>query len=275
MVDGLFGQARFSANMEHVNQSCLAAPCLAGALLLWGCGAQAPRAAIDPELASSVPASAGIVAGVRVEAVRSSPLFARLPAAARALIEPIPGGEYLLIALTADGPLFAAVGKFPHAPAGTTLLTPRIALSGSEAAIRSALEAHRAGSAGRGTAPGSELIALAEPLAARFPIWLAARGAARLPLTGNPGNLNNLLALTRFTAVGFRPDDPVSLEATGICRSPEAARRLEETVRAIISLASAGRKAPAYLEHLEYRTEGSDLHLTAAVPLAAVDALWR
>jgi hypothetical protein len=243
---------------------------LVAALLLAGCRASAPLAAIDPELASCVPASTEIAAGIRLDALRASPLFARLPASARALIEPA-GAEYLLLALTPEGLVIASIGKFQEAPAGAKLLTPRIALSGSAGAVAAATASHRA-------APGSAnsgLMTLAEPLAAQFPLWIAARGSATLPLSGNLSNLNNLLHSTRSTTIGLQPGDPATAEATGLCASPAAAQRLEETVRALISLASAAHVPSSLLDNLRFHTDGANLRVTGTVPLATLDALWR
>jgi hypothetical protein len=237
-------------------------------ILLAACGPPTQKAAIDPEIASCLPASTQVAAGLRLDAVRRSPLFAKLPDSARSLLDPASGADYLLLAMTPEGVIAAALGNFRTAPPGATLLTPRVALSGSEAVVRQAMSSHAAGTR-------SELIGVAEPIAAAFPIWIAARGSATLPLTGNLANLNNLLHATRFTTIGLQPSDPVTLDATGICASPAAAERLEETFRAMVSLAKAAGKRAGSVDSIRYHTEGAQLRVAASLPLGSLDSLWN
>ncbi len=247
-----------------------AAAALATAFVLAGCGGPAPRAALDPELASCVPATAQIVAGIRLDEFRSSAVYGRLPESARALADSMPGATDLLVVLSTDGLLVAARGDFRKPPAGARLLTPRLALSGSPGAVDAASEAYRA-------QPRAvpELITVAKPMADRFPVWLAARGSASLPLPGNLRNLENFLRSTLYTTAGLQPADPSTLDVTGTCRSPEAAQRLEETLRAFLSLSGAAGRRPALLDSLRYHTEGAALRISVTVPVSAFDSLWR
>ncbi len=182
----------------------------------------------------------------------------------------MPGASDLLLVLSTEGLLIAARGEFRSAPAGATLLTARLALSGAPDAVGAATAAYR-------TRPpaAAELITIAETPAAQFPVWIAARGSASLPLPGNLRNLNNFLHSTLYTTAGMRPADPFTLDVTGVCRSPEAAQRLEETLRAFLSLSGAAGQRPALLDSLKYHTEGAALRISVTVPVSALDALWR
>jgi hypothetical protein len=73
-------------------------------------------------------------------------------------------------------------------------------------------------------------------------VWAVSRGGTPLPLPGNAANLNRLLALTAYTTASATLDSAIRLEAAGHCASPESAQRLEEQLRALITLAKSASK---------------------------------
>jgi hypothetical protein len=146
-----------------------------------------------------MPAGATALAGIDLDRLRTSPLFARIPESFRE-------GSYTLVGY--NGKDLVAASRV-----------------GSNVSV--------SGPSVKGTPP--DLFRYASDT----PIWIVARGNAALPLTGNLANLNRLLQQTEYTTVTARVGDRVDLEIRGICRSPELAQHLEENVRAIASLIRA------------------------------------
>ena len=139
-----------------------------------------------------------MVAGLDVDALRATPLFARLPDSFRE-------ASYVLAAF--DPPNLVLASR-----AGRRVVVTGPASSG----------------------PPPDLIRHATTGA---PIWVVARGDAALPLPGNLANLNRLLEQTDYTRVTARVGERVEFEAAGVCRSDDVAAHLEQNIRAIASLA--------------------------------------
>jgi hypothetical protein len=258
-------QLRKSCHNETVIRR--SGPALAVALLLIlapACHRNHPAAAIDPALARCIPPGTYALAGVRFDAVRASPLFARL----RTVLPPAPLLDQSSSALLAwDGRdlLVAARGAFTQPPAGATLAAPGIAVAGPEPLVRAALAQYRSGSAAT-----PALFDHADPLAAAWPIWAILPGGFHLPLSGNAANFTRLLRGTEFTTLGIRPSAGLEIRAAGVCRSPQDAARLEQTLRAILTLTRAGmRKTPAteqLFETLALATQNRTVTLSLAAP---------
>jgi hypothetical protein len=87
------------------------------------------------------------------------------------------------------------------------------------------------------------------------PIWIAVRGSAQLPLTGNLSNINRLIEQTDYTVISVRLADKAEFTAEGVCRTPEAAAHLDQNLRAIATLA----RLP-----LQSRADGSTVKVTAS-----------
>jgi hypothetical protein len=87
------------------------------------------------------------------------------------------------------------------------------------------------------------------------PAWLVTRGSVTLPLAGNLSNINRLLHQAEYTAASARGSD---IEATAECRTAEAARHLEENIRALASLAR--------FEGLDVTSDGVTVRVRATIP---------
>ena len=155
-----------------------------------------PKTLVDPQLAIYMPEHATVVAGVDLDRLRGTPLFAKIPQSFRE-------GSYTLIGY--DGNELVTASR-----AGS-----RVTVSGPAVKGRPPELLQHAGDA---------------------PIWVVARGNASLPLTGNLANLNRLLQQTNYTTASARIGERVELEIAGVCDSPAIAQHLEENVRAIASL---------------------------------------
>jgi hypothetical protein len=196
-----------------------------------------PPPGVDPILAAEMPLGANILAGVNLVRVRASPLRQQLPPAVAAFLEPFGEADSVLIASDGHNYLVLTRGSFRQAPAGATLLERGLAAAGSADWLSAAVSRHRSGAAG-----ASSLLQRAEPLAEVDEIWMVAAGNANLPVSGNGENLNRLLHATEYTTLSVRLTDRISAEVVGMCRSGESAQHLEETVRALVTLAAAGTK---------------------------------
>jgi hypothetical protein len=225
--------------------------------ILAGCRTAAPPNAIDPALSARVPASAVALAGVDLDRLRKSPLYAKLPAIALTFLEPFGHASSVLIAFTGAELLTIARGTVP----GATQIAPDLALSGAPALIAAASAAH----------PRAALLTAAESVAAGHPIWIAVRGGVTLPLEGNLANVNNLLRGTEYVTFAVQSGDPAELELVARCPSPDAAQRFEQSFRALVSLwIVAYRRQPAtaaVLQAIRISRAERDVHVTLSAPL--------
>ena len=184
-------------------------------------------------MADCVPPGATLLAGIDLVRLRASPLYSQLPHSAAALVEPLGEARSLLLASDGKNLLVIARGPFRQAPAGSTLIGDGLAIAGTPDWASGAAARHRTGRPG---AP--DLVAEAAEAAAN-PIWIAAMGGKPLPLTGNAANLNRLLRAADYAAAGVELNTPVRVQATVVGRTAEAARQVEETLRASITMATA------------------------------------
>src|ERR1019366_2595663 len=99
-------------------------------------------AGVDRDMAASIPADTLILAGVNLDGLRASPLYPKLPPAARALAEPLGDARYLLLASNGKDIVAIAHGRFREAPPGAALAAPGLAVSGSPDSVRAAIAQH-------------------------------------------------------------------------------------------------------------------------------------
>src|ERR1022692_1174367 len=222
VVDRSMALSTDHASIMSVIPSRLAAPL--SLALLAACRTSAPPAAIDPALSGRVPAATVALAGVDLDRLRASPLYARLPPAALAFLAPFAHAHRVLIASNGVELLTIARGVVP----GATQIAPDVALSGAPSLVDAAIGAH----------PAAGILVPAESVAAG-PVWIAVRGGVALPLEGNLANVNNLLRGAEYVTLALDPGDPADLQLVARCPTPEAALHFEQSFRALISLAAA------------------------------------
>ncbi len=250
--------------------SAASAFALAPVLAMWiACRAAVPGP-LDRELASCIPPGTRLLAGIQLDRVRSSPVFQKVPGAALALLEPVRNASSLLLASDGKDLLWAAHGSFSTAPPGASLLNPHLAIAGSPSLVQAATAQHASGRTGTPALTGqAELIA-------SQPIWAIARRDTVLPLSGNAGNVNRLLAMADYTTLAVELNSGLVLHAAGHCQSDDQARHLEETVRGFLSLARAGAHdsdAGELLGRVQIRRDGLTVHADAPVPPEAIEKL--
>jgi hypothetical protein len=237
-----------------------------------GCRSHPSTPGIDTELAACIPSDTLAAAGIDLGRLRAWPLYAKLPPAAAAFLRPLSSASALMAAYNGREALVLARGAFREAPAGMTLLAKGLAAAGSAEAIRAAAAQRKSGGSG---APW--LLDRAAAVAGTSPIWMVARGGATLPLAGDAANLNQLLRLVDYAAAGIHLDSEFRLDAVAEGRDEPSARRLEETLRAMFTLAAAtqSRKSPMAdsLRAAQVRREGLTVHVALSVPPEAVGGL--
>ena len=228
--------------------------------ILAACRTPAPPAAIDPALSAHVPGPTVALAGVDLDRLRASPLYAKLPPAAQAFLQPFSRAHFVLVAYTGAGLLTIARGVIP----GAIQIAPDLALSGAESLIAAAIAAHPPA----GILAPAESVASARPIA---PIWIAVHGAVALPLEGNLSNLNNLLRDTEYVTLSVQPVDPTEIELVARCPTAAAALRFEQSLRAMVSLAAAtNARQPAMagvLQSIRIRREDRVVYVSLSSPL--------
>src|ERR1035437_1929984 len=231
--------------------------------ILAACRTPAPPAAIDPALSARVPAATVALAGVDLDRLQGSPLYAKLPPAAQAFLKPLGHAHRVLIASTGVELLTIARGVVP----GATQIAPDLALFGALGLISAATSAH----------PPAGILAPAESVAAARPIWIAVRGGVTLPLEGNLANVNNLLRGTEYVTLAVQPGDPTELELVARCPTPEAALRFEQSFRAMVSLVAATHARQAatagLLESIRIGRQERVVHVSLSAPLDALAKL--
>jgi hypothetical protein len=193
-----------------------------------------PTSAIDPDLASYVPEGAIALGAIDLAQLRASPVYAKLPSSAASFLAPLAAASRTLFAYTPQGLLLVALGDFSQLPSGAVLDGRRIALAGAPELIQKAIAQHQRHSVG---AP--DLLSHVDAAAAAHTFWFIVSGRSDLPLSGNAANLNRFLHLTDYTTIAAQFSSAVDMEITAVCPDANHAGNFEESLRAIVSLASA------------------------------------
>ena len=210
-----------------------------------GCRTSTVARAVDPEAASCIPADTLVLAGVNLDRLRAAPLYSKLPAAVTAIAGAFTAASSALLAYNGKDLLVIARGSLAKAPDGATLAAPNLALFGTPQLVAAAMAQRRSRIAG---APA--LLARAESIASGRQIWIVIQGGVTYPLGGNAANLNQLLHHAESATVTASFDSGLALEVTAIGRTGDAARDIEETVRADITLAAAAEARQPDLANL-------------------------
>jgi hypothetical protein len=195
-----------------------------------GCSVGSRRAE-DGEIATWLSADTAAVAGVDLTQVRDGPLSAAIPPEWVTALEPFRQASRAWVAYDGEDMLVIAAGRFPPAPPGAVLIGNGLALIGSPRAIRAAEGQHAIGHTGAG-----RLMQKAGQLR-NVAIWAVIRGNAAVPLHGNGANLERALRFTEYTAASVNWDSGAQVRLWGYCVTAEKAQQLEESLRAMVTLA--------------------------------------
>jgi hypothetical protein len=195
-------------------------------LALVGCGPSAL-----PPVANAVPADTTAVISVDLAGLRAAPAYAKLPSTIRAFTDPLPAAKLLVLAWNGKELLMLAGGGFTQAPSGYTSIGNGIAAAGTPERIEAAR---------RKLASGSGIPLALPPGNAEIRATL--RGDGGLPLAGNLENAGKLLRMANPTTLTVHVENAVEAEITGQCGSSADAVQLEESLRALLTLAKAGNR---------------------------------
>jgi hypothetical protein len=197
-----------------------------GALAMSSCGGG------SASVTAAAPADSTAVAVIELEPLRAASVYKKLPAAARSLTEPLKEVKHLALCWNGKDLLMLAAG-FKQVPAGYTEIGRGIAATGSTERIAAARKALNGGTPVIQQPQGP-----AEIRATLF-------GDGKLPLTANLANAGNLLRMATTSTVTVHVENEVELEVAAQCASSGKALQLEQSLRAMVTLAIAGSKDPS------------------------------
>ncbi len=275
-----------------------------------GCGSgPAGGGAIDSTLAALMPPDATILAGVRMESLRSTPLYKKLLAshllqplddfARQTGFDPRRDVRELLIGSSAKDAILAARGTFGEhnfegltkqtykgytlyssGQGGVALIDGSTALAGTLPAVKAALDRHKSGDRSR----PEDLLRRARQIPAQNQIWVVLNGfdnlfTARIPDTGNIGNAGRILHSLANTTAAIDLRAGVNGYLTGSCRTEQDAKNLGDTARGLIGLARLGvpEKRPellSLLDGIKVDQQQLTVNITVAVPEDLAEKLF-
>lgn len=208
---------------------------------------------LDPALEAFIPGDAVLLAGVRVESLRNTPLFERLMAssgalAARTGFDPRKDARELLLASDGASAVVAARGTFrasavpasaPRADYRGTVIYGEgegafaivdgtTAVAGSPEAVRAALD--RRGRRAARTA----LLARARAIPAEYQVWAVSSGPPEVP--GGAGSFDRMLRAVSDVTFVADLRSGLRAEARGACRDEKNARALADALRGLLAL---------------------------------------
>ncbi|MSV27846.1 MAG: hypothetical protein EXQ52_03760 [Bryobacterales bacterium] len=241
---------------------------VAGLVLLAGFGCTRPAAeklAVDPTLARLVPADTVLLAGVRVQELRATPLFRKLESrgGVRQMADSLAKSGFdvsrdvsvLVAASNGSATVVLAKGRFKIAgmealnkseyrgrtiygngDSSFTVLDETTAAAGSVAAVRAAIDRAAAGSGS-----GNALLTAAEGLPITSQIWavgadLGALADRYVPRDGNIANARRLLKSTKSVTLSADLRAGVKATITAACGNDQDAKLLNDTLRGILGL---------------------------------------
>jgi hypothetical protein len=289
--------------------SRLSALILTISLMVAGCGsAQTGRTSIDPALAALAPADSTMLAGVRMESIRSTALYRKL-VASQALarldewaretgFDPRRDVRELLIASSGKDALVAARGTFkPHAfegmtkgsykgytlytrdRAGVALVDASTAIAGNLPAVRAALDRRESGD----RSGPAELLARARQIPPENQIWSVSNGfdsvlTRGIPESGNAANVGRILGALENTTVAANFRAGINGYLKGICRTEQDAKNLGDTARGLVGLGrlSVPENQPEMLrmwDGIKVDQQQRTIDITVAIPQELADKL--
>jgi hypothetical protein len=283
---------------------------LALCLLLGGCGGSlTSHARVDPALAAFIPPDTIALAGIRLDQLRTTPLYRKLAGHKRLPgfdefrtdtgIDPERDIRELLVASDGKDGLFIARGTFDIKAAGSVKASPyrgytlygndrngvftgigkTTALAGPAPAVRAAIDQYKSGH--RGAPPA--LLARVETLPANAQIWAVTTGWTGLrPETlremGNAANLDRVLRLVQSATLSASLRTGVQAAAVGDCRTEKDAQTLSDALRGFVGLGrlSVPENQPDLLrvyDGIQVKQDGRSVRVDIDIPQNLADQL--
>ena len=263
---------------------------------LCGCGpSRPPSVKIDPALATLVPSDALLLAGVRLEALRATPLYRSLGSPAALLsgtgIDLDKVWEILAVsngrrtAILARGK-FSDTGLEPrldipgasrttykgYAMTATDTLAlafmnPSTAVAGQPDAVRAILDGR-----GQSSGPPPALEKQIEQIGPQNQIWAVGAGSAELaqaaPRTGNLSNVATALRLVETFRIAAQAGPALRIAATAHCRNQGDAESLSGALRFFAMLAGLKTSSGVQIE-----SNGVEVRIDASIPPETIEKL--
>jgi hypothetical protein len=270
--------------------------------------AETGRTTIDPTLASLVPPDATMLAGLRMAAIRATPLYQKMLArkhldrldefARQTGFDPRRDVRELLVASNGKDSIVAARGTFNvRAFEGMTRSTYKgyalytrdrggVALIDNSTAIAGTLEAVRAALDRRGAGNRSgpvELLARARQIPPDNQVWSVSNGfdnllTGRIPETGNAANVGRILRSLENTTAAADLRTGLNGYVNGVCRTDADAKNLGDAARGLVGLGrlSVPEKQPELLrlwDGIKVDQQQRAIKITVAIPQDLIDKL--
>lgn len=270
--------------------------------------AETGRTGIDSTLAALVPPDATVLSGIRMEAVRTTPLYRKMIAnkalpqlddfARQTGFDPRRDVREFLLASNGADSLVAARGTFNlHGFEGATkssykgytlyarengavgLIDSTTAVAGPLAAVRAALDRYKAGDHSR----RAELLARARQISNENQIWSVSNGFENLitrniPQEGNAANVGRILRSLENTTFAADLRTGVNGYINGTCRTEQDAKNLGDAARGLVGLGrlSVPENQPELLrlwDGIKVDQQQRTVKITLAIPQDLVDKL--
>lgn len=270
--------------------------------------ARTGRTSIDSTLAALVPSDATMLAGVHMDALRTTPLFQKLVAdrfvpqlddfARESGFDPRRDVRELLIASDGKDTLVAARGTFhergfaglakqsyqgvalyTRGERGAALIDTSTAIAGTLPAVKAALDRYKSGD----RSGPAELLARARQIPSQNQIWSVSNGfenflTSAIPETGNAANAGRILRSLENTTFAADLRSGVNGYLAGTCRSEQDAKNLGDAARGLIGLArlSVPEKQPELLrlwDDIKVDQQQRTVNITVAVPENLVEKM--
>ena len=268
--------------------------CLLAALC--GCGPRRPPSVkIDPALATLVPSDTVLLAGVRMEALRATPLYQSLGSPAALLSGTgldLDKVWEILAASNGRRTAILARGKFsdsgleprldiPGATRSTykgyaltatdslavAFMNPSTAVAGRPDAVRAILDDR-----GQSSGPPPGLEKQIELIGPENQIWAVGIGSAELaqaaPHIGNLANLGTVLRVVETFRIAAQAGAGVRITATARCRNQEDAGSLSGALRFFAMLAGLKTSSGVHIE-----SSGAEVRIDASIPPETIEKL--
>lgn len=285
-----------------------AALAAAAAALAAGCSREPASVKVDPALAALVPSDAVMVAGVRMEAVRATPVYQKWSGRKQIVdldkftgetgLDPRKDIAELLFASDGKSGVVLAKGRFPESrlrglldrsgagklrhgeyalygteQAAVVLLNESIAAAGPAALLRAVLD-RRSG----GLSPWFR--DKLKTIAPDTQIWVASLGfsplAERMPESGNLANLRRILSSVEEATLALDLRYGVNLTAAGVCKTEQDAKFLHDGIRGLLGMGrlSTPDNEPELLrfyDAFQVSRQKAELRLKAEIPLDVLE----
>jgi hypothetical protein len=270
--------------------------------------AETGRTGIDGTLAALAPPDATMLSGIRMEAMRTTPLYQKMISrkalpqlddfARQTGFDPRRDVRELLIASNGSDSLLAARGTFnlqgfegatktsykdftlyTRQNGAVGLLDSSTAVAGPVASVRAALDRYKAGDGSR----PSELLARARQIPNNNQIWSVSNGfesliSRNLPQEGNAVNISRILRSLENTTFAADLRTGVNGYMDGLCRTAQDAKNLGDAARGLVGLGrlSVPENQPELLrlwDGIKVDQQQRTVKITLAIPQDLIDKL--